>query len=86
MNSTSLFNLAGPDLIMIALIVALLFGARKFGNLPRHLEEEDRRWEEDSREYPQSKQRLEKVNRWIVLLAVAIFLLACGLWLFGPPD
>ena len=33
MNIASLFNLAGPDLIIILLIVLLLFGAKKLPEL-----------------------------------------------------
>ena len=35
MNIASLFNLAGPDLIVILLIVLLLFGAKKLPELAR---------------------------------------------------
>src|ERR1700709_935729 len=35
MNIASLFNLAGPDLIIILLIVLLLFGAKKLPELAR---------------------------------------------------
>ena len=35
MNIASLFNLAGPDLLIILLIVLLLFGARKFPDLAK---------------------------------------------------
>jgi sec-independent protein translocase protein TatA len=35
MNIASLFNLAGPDLVIILLIVLLLFGAKKLPELAR---------------------------------------------------
>ncbi len=35
MNIATLFNLAGPDLIVILLIVLLLFGAKKLPELAR---------------------------------------------------
>jgi sec-independent protein translocase protein TatA len=35
MNIASLFNLAGPDLIIILVIVLLLFGAKKLPELAR---------------------------------------------------
>ena len=35
MNIASLFNLAGPDLIIILLIVLLLFGAKKLPELAK---------------------------------------------------
>ena len=37
MNIASLFNLAGPDLIIILLIVLLLFGAKKLPELAKGL-------------------------------------------------
>lgn len=37
MNIASLFNLAGPDLIVILVIVLLLFGAKKLPELARGL-------------------------------------------------
>lgn len=37
MNIASLFNLAGPDLVIILVVVALLFGAKKLPQLARGL-------------------------------------------------
>ncbi len=35
MNIASLFNLAGPDLVIILAVVAILFGAKKLPELAR---------------------------------------------------
>lgn len=37
MNIATLFNLAGPDLILIAFIVTLMFGAKKLPELAKGL-------------------------------------------------
>ena len=67
MNVASLFNLHGPDLVIILLIVLLLFGAKKV--------------EAGQRE--ERANPLVTVNRLLVPIAIVIFLLACGLWVFG---
>jgi sec-independent protein translocase protein TatA len=77
-NIASLFNLAGPDLIIILLIVMLLFGAKKLPELGRGMAEAEKAEQPEERENP-----MAAVNRLLVPLAIAIFLLACGLWAFG---
>ena len=71
MNFASLFSLAAPDLIIILLIVLLLFGAKK---LPNAELEEDR------------ERLVVLLNRLLVRIAILIFLLACGIWVFGQSD
>src|SRR5207237_1049495 len=52
MNIASLFNLAGPDLIIILLIVLLLFGAKKLPELARGMGQA-------VREFSKAKDELE---------------------------
>ncbi|MDR3404509.1 MAG: twin-arginine translocase TatA/TatE family subunit [Chthoniobacter sp.] len=70
MNFASLFNLAGPDLIIILLIVLLLFGAKNFPELFRGIGNAVRSFG-------------VAMNRLLVPLAIGIFLLACGVWIWG---
>lgn len=67
MNLASLFHLAGPDLIMILLIVLLLFGAKRLPDLARE----------------EKVNPVAIINRLLVPVAIAIFLMACGVWFFG---
>jgi sec-independent protein translocase protein TatA len=53
MNIASLFNLAGPDLIIILLIVLLLFGARKLPELAEHMRQA-------LREFTKAKDEFER--------------------------
>jgi len=93
MKIASLFNLAGPDLFVILIIVLLLFGAKKWPNLIRGMGEAIREfaraWDEfltkaagDS-ERPKGEGGLAAVNRLLVPVAILIFLLACGVWVLG---
>jgi sec-independent protein translocase protein TatA len=52
MNIASLFNLAGPDLIIILFIVVLLFGANKLPELARGMGQA-------VREFTKAKDELE---------------------------
>ena len=71
MNFATLFNLAEPDLIIILVIVLLLFGAKKFSEAEP----------EKTTESP-----MVALNRLLVPIAIVIFLLACGIWIFGQVD
>jgi sec-independent protein translocase protein TatA len=53
MNIATLFNLAGPDLIIIAFIATLLFGAKKLPELARGIGEA-------MREFSKAKSDTEK--------------------------
>ena len=94
MNFASLFNLAAPDLIVILMIVLLLFGAKKLPNLPRRIGEAIHRFTEARRRGMSGETKLEKVdenpmtvfNRLLIPIAIVIFLLACGIWVFGQSD
>lgn len=77
MNLASLFSLAGPDLIIILLIVLLLFGAKKAR----------RQWTGSESEPEKGKESpMALLNRLLVPIAIVIFLLACGIWVFGQSD
>ena len=94
MNFASLFNLAAPDLIVILMVVLLLFGAKKLPNLPRGIGEAIHRFTEARRRWMSGETELEKVdenpmavfNRLLIPIAIVIFLLACGIWVFGQSD
>jgi len=71
MNIASLFNLAGPDLIVILLIVLLLFGAKKLPELARGMGQAVREFSKAKDEFerevtrppepaPPSQQKLEQ--------------------------
>jgi len=64
MNIASLFNLAGPDLIVILLIVLLLFGAKKLPELARGMGQAVREFEREVTRPPEpappSQQKLEQ--------------------------
>ena len=94
MDLASLFQLAGPDLVIILLIVLFLFGVKKLPPLARGMEEAIRQFREAHREWserlggggePEGRRGspLVILNRLLVPLAIVIFLMACGVWLFG---
>jgi len=72
MNIASLFNLAGPDLLVILIIVLLLFGAKKLPELARGLGQAVREFSKAKDEFerevtrppvpeaPQPPQKLEQ--------------------------
>jgi hypothetical protein len=69
MNLASLFNLAGPDLIIILLIVLLLFGAKK---LPELHGRDSRKVEDRGAE-----DKFAAINR---VLALVVGIAAVILW------
>jgi len=60
MNLASLFNLAGPDLIIILLIVLLRFGVRNLPELGRGMGEAVRRLVEAMRELFKARDEFER--------------------------
>ena len=70
MNLASLFDLAGPDLIIILLIVVLLFGAKKLPELSNVADQ--------SEEGRNRKRDYAKINTLltIIVLLAAFFLLS----------
>jgi sec-independent protein translocase protein TatA len=90
-NVASLFNLAGPDLIFILLIVLLLFGARRSSDRMDGLKEAARQFWKASRRWGQKGENPEEdpsspidvVNEALFVLAIALLLLACGMGFFG---
>jgi sec-independent protein translocase protein TatA len=71
MNIASLFNLAGPDLLVILIIVLLLFGAKKLPELARGMGQAVREFSKAKDEFerevtrppepaPPSQQKLEQ--------------------------
>lgn len=94
MNLASLFSLAAPDLIIILMIVLLLFGAKKWPDLARGIGEAIRQFTEARRRWMSGETEPEKMdenpmtvlNRLLVPIAIVIFLLACGIWVFGQSN
>jgi TatA/E family protein of Tat protein translocase len=92
-NLASLFSLTAPDLIIILMIVLLLFGAKKLPKFARGLGEAIRQFREARRQWmgseakPEDKESLViLLNRLLVPIAIIIFLLACGIWVFGQSN
>lgn len=91
MTLLHLFNLGGPDLIIILLIVLFLFGAKKLPWLFRGMEEAIRQFMEARRRWTggeaepteERESPVAIINRFLVPIAIAIFLMACGVWFFG---
>ena len=59
MNIASLFNLAGPDLVIILLIVLFLFGAKKLPDLFRGMGEALREFLKISDEFGRDSRKIE---------------------------
>jgi sec-independent protein translocase protein TatA len=62
MNIASLFNLAGPDVIIILGIVALLFGAKKLPELARGMGQAAREFVK-AKEEPAIEDKKEQPSR-----------------------
>lgn len=62
MNIASLFNLAGPDVIIIVGIVALLFGAKKLPELARGIGQAAREFVK-AKDEPVIKDKEEQPSR-----------------------
>ena len=81
MNIASLFNLAGPDLFVILIIVLLLFGAKKLWTKDEFDEFFGK--QRDRLERPQENRGTAVLNRFLVPIAIVIFLLALEVWVSG---
>ena len=82
MNLTSPLDLDGPDLVIVLLILLLLWGARGLSSLAGQMGDELRRWQGEPPQSRKTRRPLTSGDRWILLLALLFFLVACVLWFF----
>ena len=69
----SLLNLGGPDLIVVAVIVLLLFGARKLPGLSRGLGEAMKEFSKAKDEFEGGRTRVPlTVNEWALAVLVPL--------------